>query len=198
MEDFFMSGKQLCSTNKITITGMLSAICVLLGITGLGYIPVPPFNSTIMHVPVIIGSILEGPVVGAMLGLIFGLTSMLQALKNSAGPVSFIFLNPIIALLPRILIGITPYYVYTSLHKLTEHIKLILAITVGTFTNTIGVLGMIYILYLDDYIKALGVSKTMANTTFLLLTLKGFISSALAIFVSLPIIKAVNSIYYKK
>ena len=68
-------------------------------------------NLTIMHIPVIIGAILEGPLVGGSIGLIFGLFSMYQ---NITAPnlTSFIFTNPMIALLPRILIGIVTYYVY--------------------------------------------------------------------------------------
>ncbi|WP_102401826.1 ECF transporter S component [Haloimpatiens massiliensis] len=213
--------KRKFSTKQITVTGMLSAISVVLGITGLGYIPIPPFHTTIMHIPVIIGSLLEGPVVGGILGLIFGLTSIFQAIKTP-GPVSFIFINPLVSVLPRILIGITPYYMYKLLKNikfnklkekvysndgttkwgkftryLVDYIQLILSITVGSFTNTIGVLGMIYVLYLNEYITALGVSKSAANKTFLLLVLNGFVSASMAILVSLPIIRTVKAVYYK-
>lgn len=210
------------SAKQITTAGMLSAISVVLGITGLGYTPLPPFGGTIMHIPVIIGSLLEGPLVGSIIGLIFGLTSMFQAMKNAAGPTSFIFLNPLVAVLPRILIGITPYYTYKFLkkikftklkhklysaeedtkkgrvfHYIAEYLQLILSIMVGSFTNTIGVLGMIYILYLDEYIDALGVSRAAANKTFLLLVLNGFVSAFMAILVSVPIIRIVKKVYYR-
>lgn len=74
--------KRKFSTREITVTGLLFAITIVLGVTGLGFISVPPFKSTIMHIPVIIGAILEGPVVGAMIGLLFGLFSMLEAIKR--------------------------------------------------------------------------------------------------------------------
>src|SRR3712207_4058985 len=67
------------STRQMAIVGMLSGISILLGITGLGFIPIPPINATIMHVPVIIGAIIEGPVVGATIGLIFGIFSIIRA-----------------------------------------------------------------------------------------------------------------------
>ena len=64
-----------------------------------------------MHIPVIIGAIMEGPLVGGLIGLIFGLFSIFQAATNPT-PVSFVFLNPIVSVLPRVLIGIVTYYAY--------------------------------------------------------------------------------------
>lgn len=65
-------------------------------------------------IPVIVAGILEGPLVGGLVGLIFGLSSMMNALMRPT-PVSFIFLNPLIAVVPRILIGIVAAYCYKSL-----------------------------------------------------------------------------------
>lgn len=171
---------------------MLSALMIVLGITGLGYIPIPPFDTTIMHIPVIIGSILEGPIIGGFLGLIFGLTSMFQAIKSPT-PVSFIFLNPLVSVLPRILIGITPW-LFIKIFKFIkkDSIKIIIATFIGSFTNTIGVLFMIYILYFYEYIKILGVSEFAANSTFIALGLNGFISAGVSIAISLPVITAIK------
>lgn len=96
---------------KMTIVGVLGGVSIVLGMTPLGFIPVGPTRATIMHVPVIIGAIMEGPLVGGFIGLIFGLLSMFQAVTNPT-PVSFVFLNPIVSVLPRVLIGIVSYYVY--------------------------------------------------------------------------------------
>src|SRR5690554_2691066 len=88
------------STRIITVTGMLSAIAIVLGLTPLGLIPVPTLagRATIMHIPVIVGAILEGPIVGMFVGLIFGMISFL----TTASP---LLKNPIVAIIPRILIG---------------------------------------------------------------------------------------------
>ena len=104
------------SVRQMTMVGMLSAISIFLGLTGLGFIPIPPVRATIMHIPVIIGAIVEGPVVGASVGFVFGLFSMYQNF-TAPGPTSFIFWNPIIALVPRILIGLVAYYVYMLIKK---------------------------------------------------------------------------------
>ena len=99
---------------KMVIIGMLSGISIFMGLTGLGFIPLPFMKATIMHIPVIIGAIIEGPVVGAFVGLVFGLFSMYNALVNPT-PLTPIFLNPIVSVVPRILIGIVAYYVYKLL-----------------------------------------------------------------------------------
>ena len=53
-------------TRKLVITGVMGAISVLLGVTHWGFIPwFGGVSLTIMHVPVIIAAVLEGPIVGA-------------------------------------------------------------------------------------------------------------------------------------
>jgi uncharacterized membrane protein len=125
------------STRKIVISGVLAAIAILLGVTRLGFIPVPTAagNATIMHVPAIIGGIMEGWVVGGIIGTIFGIFSFLQATVP-------LFKDPLVAIFPRIFIGITAYFTYAGLKKFNEYLALIVAAAVGTLTNTILVLGM--------------------------------------------------------
>ncbi len=111
------------SIRKIVIIGVLGGITAVLGMTPLGFIPVGPTRATLMHIPVIIGAIMEGPLVGGSIGLIFGLLSMFQAITNPT-PVSFVFLNPVVSILPRILIGIISYYVYSIVKKLGNNRRL--------------------------------------------------------------------------
>lgn len=133
------SDERVLSTRKIVISGVLAAIAILLGVTRLGFIPVPNAsgNATIMHVPAIIGGIMEGPVVGGIIGTIFGIFSFLQATTP-------LFKDPLVAIFPRIFIGITAYFTYAGLKKakVNEYISLVAAGLVGTFTNTLLVLGM--------------------------------------------------------
>jgi uncharacterized membrane protein len=148
------------SVRQLTVIGMLSAISIVLGATGLGFIPIPPVKATIMHLPVIIGAIIEGPVVGAMVGLVFGIFSIIQAI-TSPTPVSFVFLNPLVSVLPRVLIGIVSYYIYKAVPlkaKKYDAVKIGISAAVGTLTNTVGVLGFIYLLYLKRYAAALNLS----------------------------------------
>lgn len=198
MEGIKMSEKVLTrrkfSTRQITTIGALFAIVIVLGATGLGFIPVPPVNLTIMHIPVIVGSLVEGPIVGGMLGFLFGCFSMFHAI-NTPMPVSFIFLNPVVSILPRILIGVTPYLVYKYLNiKKYTKIRIGIAAAVGSFTNTLGVVGLMYVLYLEQYSQALHISTSVASKTMFLLVLNGFNSAGLSIVVALPIVLAVKKV----
>lgn len=131
------TARPVLSTRKIVIAGVLGAIAILLGYTRLGFIPVPNLsgNATIMHVPAIIGGVLEGSLVGSLIGGIFGLFSFLQATTP-------VFKNPIVAILPRLLIGIAAYLTYAGLKRWNEYAALGIAGVVGSFTNTVFVLGL--------------------------------------------------------
>lgn len=189
--------KKICrrklETREITMVGLLFAVTIVLGATGLGFLPVPPFKTTIMHIPVIIGGIVGGPIVGAFTGLLFGIFSIIQAI-NTPSPVSFIFMNPMVSVIPRILIGIVSYYVYKLFKRKSEKLGIVIGIAAGSFTNTIGVLAMVYILYINAYANALHISYSTAVKTLLALVANGFLSAAMALVISVPIIMVVKKI----
>lgn len=130
-------------TRKIVITAVLGAITILLGLTHWGFIPwFGGISLTIMHVPVIIGAILEGPIVGLGIGLIFGLFSMLQAAIAPTGVLDPLFVNPMLAILPRLFIGPVAWLVWSALKKWPV-VGLITSGIAGSLTNTVLVLGAI-------------------------------------------------------
>ena len=110
------------STRGIVISAVLAAIAIFLGATRLGFIPTPTgINATIMHVPAIIGTI-------------FGLYSFFYATTP-------MFKDPIIAIVPRIFIGIFAAWTYAGLRRSGEVTAITAAAIVGTATNTVLVLG---------------------------------------------------------
>lgn len=126
------------TTRKIVISGILGAIAILMGyIPFLGFIPAPTpaGNMTIMHIPAILGGILEGPVVGFLISMIFGVISFLRA-DNP------LFADPLVAILPRLFIGVFAYYAYAATVKLHRGFAIALGGAVGSATNTVLVLGM--------------------------------------------------------
>lgn len=130
-------------TRRIVITGVLSAISIFLGMTRLGFIPwISGASLTIMQVPVIIGAILEGPVVGMVIGLVFGVSSLIQAAVAPTGPTDVWFTNPLLSILPRLFIGPMAWLVYSGL-KRWKVPAIIAAGILGSLTNTVLVLGMI-------------------------------------------------------
>ncbi len=125
------------STRKIVNSGVLAAIVILLGVTRIGFIPVPTpaGNMTFMHIPAIVGGVLEGWVVGGIIGTIFGILSFFQADVP-------LFKDPLVAIFPRIFIGITAAFCYWAIHRWNEYVALVVAAAVGTLTNTALVLTM--------------------------------------------------------
>lgn len=212
-----MIDRNKLTTRKLTIIGLLGAVSAVLGLTPIGLIPVGATNATIMHIPVIIGAILEGPLVGALVGLIFGVFSIIRAITAPTIISPFLY-NPLVSVLPRVLIGITSYYSYIlfkragrklsitiliitwfsaiiyltkilinqfniysiililitiwvgiySYRKFKEQaVEVVISSMIGTLTNTVGVLGMMYLLYAAKFVEAMGKNTETAGKLIL-------------------------------
>jgi uncharacterized membrane protein len=116
------------AVRKIVVAGVLGGIIALLGYlgpAGPGFIPVPTpaQHATTLHVPVIIGAILEGPIVGLVLGLLFGIFSWIQA--GMIGVV--MFQDPLVAILPRLFIGILAWAAYAAFRRTGKYSAIALA-----------------------------------------------------------------------
>lgn len=126
---------------KIVVAGVMGAISIFLGLTRLGFIPwITGVALTVMHVPVIIGAVLEGPLVGGVTGLIFGGFSLIWASIGPTGIFDPIFVNPLVSIVPRIFIGPAAWLVYVMVKKFKEIPSFIAAGITGSLTNTILVL----------------------------------------------------------
>lgn len=186
-------------TRQLVLIGMLSGISIFMGLTGIGFIPLPFMKASIMHVPVIIGAIIEGPIVGAAVGLVFGLFSIYQNLTAPA-ILSPIFMNPIIAIVPRVLIGIISYYVFIFIKNKfnKEKIALASAAVFGTITNTVGVLGLTYFIAIDQFaaLKDISRSAVAGALTTIGLT-NGIPESIVSILIVIPVVTAIFKLYKK-
>ena len=163
------------------IISMFAAIIFVMTFSPIGFIPLPwGMNATIIHVPVIIGSIVMGPRKGAFLGFLFGLASLIRATTTS-NLLSFVF-SPLIpipgtgrgspwALLicfgPRILVGMAPYYVDRFFKRMSAmsakwHMASTFAAGMaGGMTNTLLVMGLIFLIFKDAYASVSGTSSDL-------------------------------------
>ena len=163
----------ILKTKQLTLTAIFLAIIILFSFTPLGFINLGFIKATLVHVPVIIGAIVLGPRVGAFLGLAFGLLSMtINTITPSALSFAFSPFIPVygtnsgslwaiaIALIPRILTGVVPYYVYKWLKNsnTNQNISLFSAGIAGSLVNTILVMNMIFFLFQDAYGSIKGIS----------------------------------------
>ena len=66
-------------TLSMVMTGLFMAIVIIMAfVPNLGFINLVVIKATLIHVPVIIGSIVLGPKKGAILGATFGITSIIN------------------------------------------------------------------------------------------------------------------------
>jgi len=194
-------------TKRLVTISLLSGISFVLGFTPLGFIPIPPANATTMHIPVIIGAILEGPVAGMTIGLIFGVSSIIQALLRP-NILSFAFINPLVSVLPRILIGLVSYYSYwlvlkffssekEKVSKWKESVSVGVSAALGTLINTAGVLGMMYLIFSERIATAMGVGTNAVGGVLLAIALtNGIPEIIIAVLICVGVIRAVKKAGY--
>lgn len=175
------STRKKVNVRRMTIISLLSAISIMLSMIPLGYIQIGPVAITTMCIPVIIGGIIEGPMVGMIVGFIFGLTSMFRGMAGMAGVTGFVFINPLVSVLPRIFIGLVSYYSFKLSMKIIKntYVSGLIAGGMASITNTVGVLGMIYVLYAAEYAKALGQSAGTAKALLMGIATTNGIAEAL-------------------
>lgn len=169
--------KQFLTVDQLVIIGLLTGVCVVMDLTQIGLIATPTMNFTFLHVPVLIGAILQGPLVGSIVGLMFGIISLIKQFTKPT-LMSPILMDPLISVGVRVLMGLLAGYIYNILKKknINKTISIGISAFLGSMTNTVGVLGLAWLLHLESFakVKNLPVEKV-----------KGFIAS-IAVFNGIP------------
>ena len=125
---------------------MLSLITLLTFFKPLGFPTFGPVSATTVHIPVIIAIIYYKSWKKALLfGIFFGLASLISNL-TIPGPLSIFFINPLISVLPRILMALITFY-------LALKFKPWIAAFLGSWANTILVLSSLGIIYQNQINK---------------------------------------------
>ena len=166
--------KQKHDTRWMVSVALMAAIVIVLANTPLGMIQLPIIKATTVHIPVIIGAVLLGPLAGGILGAVFGICSLIS---NTMAPtlLSFAF-SPFmstsgipgaikalwISIGCRILIGVAAGWLWILLSKLKVNQIIALPIVgfAGSMVNTITVMGSIYLLFAQQYAQAKDVAVT--------------------------------------
>ncbi len=170
---------------EITTIAVFSAlIFVMASVPWLGYIQIGVVSLTIIHIPVLIGGIFGGKKVSIALGLAFGLSSLMIALLRPVLPADFIFQNPLVSVLPRILFGYFLFVIYELFTKYVSNklLALSLSFVISTIVHTVLVLVPFYIFFFD--------SRTFVGVfefIFLILATNGILEAVLAGLVGAPI-----------
>lgn len=193
---------------NFTLTTVFLSVILLLAFTPIGFIHLGVIKATIIHIPIIIASILLGPRIGAFLGLVFGMTSIVT---NTIAPtlLSFAFSPAIpvlgtshgslwalfIAIVPRVIIGFIPYYIFKVIHqfltkkKTNQKPALFLTGLFTTFIHTFLVMGAISLIFQDAYAQAINADSTSAIFIAVLTVFftNGLVEAVLAAFVTMMV-----------
>ncbi|NBI77852.1 ECF transporter S component [Anaerotruncus colihominis] len=200
----------MSKAKALTLVGLLAAVEVVLTLTPLGFVPLGVTKATTIHIPVILGAVLLGPAAGAVLGGVFG---VLSVLTNTFQPTvtSFVFtpfyaLTPdfsgngwslVVAIVPRILIGVVSAYVFRVLARFSKSrsAALIGAGIVGSLTNTILVMGGVYLFFGESYAAAKGIAfSALFDVIMGVIGINGVLEAIVAAILTLalgrPLVKA--------
>lgn len=159
-----MKTKKL-STKQITILGLMIAVLILMSYTPLGYLNIGPLAITFNMIPVAIAAIACGPMGGAILGAVFGLTSFGQCIGIggvSAMGATLFSISPILAFIqrfiPRLLDGLLLGYIFKGVCKATKKSPLAGFVTgfFAAFLNTLFFMSALILLFGNtEYVQGL-------------------------------------------
>lgn len=163
--------------NLVTLS-LLIAIEVVLVVTNLGFIMIPPVSVTILHIPVIMGAVVMGWKSGLILGGSFGVLSMLNATFRGASPVDLAFSpflsgNPIGSIIMcigcRMLLGFAAGLIFEKLSSKTGKVLLSSAIAafVSTLLHTLTVMSCLWLLFPKLSVTFKAVLQTIFALNFL-------------------------------
>jgi uncharacterized membrane protein len=130
-------------TIKMVQLALFTAIIILMTFTPIGYIKTPALEITLIVVPVTVGAIILGPVSGAILGGVFGITSFIQCFGMSPFGVMLLGINPIgtfiVTMVPRILMGWLTGVIFIGMKKFdkTKSVSYAVASLAGPLLNTV-------------------------------------------------------------
>lgn len=200
-------------TKFLVLLTMFCSIQVVLMLTPLGYIPLGPVRATTMHIPVILAGILLGVKGGAITGLVFGLSSVII---NTITPTitSFVFtpfyslgeyhgnfMSLVIAIGPRVLLGVLAAVIYHWFKNKNNKMRLFdsgVTALVCTLIHSILVLGMIYLFFGPSYAAAKGVEVSALFGLLLgIITTNSVLEAILATLIIAPLTKVLEPITKK-
>lgn len=188
-------------TFRMVLLGMLSAIIIIqTTVPFLGYIPIGPLSLTIIQVTVIIAAIVLGTKEGAIVGGIWGIITFIRAFIAPTSVIApIVFTNPLVSVLPRILIGVVAAYVFHRIlsGKLNETVRMSVAGVLGSLTNTVLVLGFIYLFYREPYANFLELDMEQLLPALMTIVAtngitEAILSGVLAPIISKPLLKSIK------
>ena len=144
------NGKKMnvASVLNLTLTAVFIAIIIVMSFTPLGYLKIGTVEISLLAIPVAMGAALLGVGGGALLGLAFGVTSLIQCFGMSAFGTALMGINPaltaILCIVPRVLVGVASAFVYKMLKKknVQANISSLASFLTAAVVNTVLFVGL--------------------------------------------------------
>lgn len=157
------------SVLKLTLTAVFLAIIVVMSFTPIGYLKVGTVEISLLAIPVAMGAALLGVGGGALLGLAFGVTSLIQCFGMSAFGTALMGINPaltvILCIVPRVLVGVASALVYKVLKKknVQANVSSLVSFLTAAVVNTVLFVGL-FIAFFGNTEFYAGLETTFATT----------------------------------
>lgn len=147
--------KQTNKTRNMIATAMFMTLTIVMMYTPLGTLRLPIVSVTIAHIPAIVAALTLGLSSGIFVSLSFALTSLFIALTAPTSILDPFFVNPLVSVLPRVLIPVAAYSV-SKLFEKDSKFGIMASALLANLTNTFGVYFMLYIVYAQDIFDKTG------------------------------------------
>ncbi|MCL2106810.1 MAG: ECF transporter S component [Oscillospiraceae bacterium] len=138
---------------QLSLYAMLTALIIVMTVTPIGYLNFGLLSITLIHLPVIVAAVTLGRAGGAAMGAVWGVTCVIKAIVAPPSPIEgIIFRNPVVAVLPRVLMGFLAGLIFWAMTKKGRDIRLSAGVSAlcGALTNTVLTLSILYLWYHSD------------------------------------------------
>lgn len=155
-------------TRYMAELALMAAIIFIMAFTPLGYFRTPGISITFLPVPVAVGAIILGPKGGAVCGLVFGITSLIQCFMGGSFGSMLLSINPVgtavTCIVPRVLEGLLCGMVFQGIRKVSKNSAYFAASLACPLLNTLFFMSAVVLIfyhteYIQGFVQALGVSN---------------------------------------
>ena len=160
---------------------LLVAIEVAMRLLGLGKVPVGPLNMSFLTLPIAVGAVCMGPVAGMVLGMVFGLFSLYDAISGVGGmTTAFFSVSPVNTVIlcvgMRMLMGLCCALLYRLVRRADRRglVSYFVGAISAPLLNTLFFMGYIVLAFYGcDYVQNLVSVKGAANPFMFVVLLVG-------------------------
>ena len=169
------------SVQRLTKLALLLAIELAMRAIGLGAVPVGPLNMSFLTLPIAIAAMLCGPVEGMVLGAVFGILSLTDAISGRSFMTGTFFnISPVHTVIlcvgMRVLMGLCVGLIFSGLKRFDKPgtWSYILSAMCAPALNTLFFMGYIVLAFYGcDYVQNLVSVKGAANPFMFVVLLVG-------------------------